>query len=57
MSIRRVAAQLGHADPAFTLRVYAHILPDGGEDLGFLAFDQQSVRGATRATPRTSGAI
>ena len=38
MSVRWVAAQLGHADPAFTLRVYTHVLPDEGKDLGFLDF-------------------
>jgi integrase len=27
-SIRAVAKRLGHADPAMTLRVYAHVLPD-----------------------------
>ncbi len=30
--------QLGHSDPAITLRIYAHVLPDEGEDLGFLDF-------------------
>jgi integrase len=28
VSIRGVAAYLGHSDPAFTLRVYAHLMPD-----------------------------
>ncbi len=37
-SIRWIAEQLGHADPAITLRIYAHVLPDEGEDLGFLDF-------------------
>jgi integrase len=27
VSIKEVAEYLGHADPAFTLRVYAHLLP------------------------------
>jgi integrase len=27
-SVKAVAEWLGHADPAFTLRVYAHLLPD-----------------------------
>lgn len=27
VSIRELADYLGHADPAFTLRVYAHLLP------------------------------
>jgi hypothetical protein len=43
MSVRWVAAQLGHADPAFTLRVYTHVLPDEGRDLGFLDFGGNSV--------------
>ena len=37
-SIRWIAEQLGHSDPAITLRIYAHVLPDEGEDLGFLDF-------------------
>lgn len=27
VSIKELAGYLGHADPAFTLRVYAHLLP------------------------------
>ncbi|HEX6450397.1 MAG TPA: hypothetical protein VF060_13165, partial [Trebonia sp.] len=27
VSIKELAEYLGHADPAFTLRVYAHLLP------------------------------
>ena len=27
-SAKRVQAELGHADPAFTLRVYGHLFPD-----------------------------
>jgi hypothetical protein len=38
-SIRWIAGQLGHSDPAITLRIYAHVLPDEGEALGFLDFD------------------
>ena len=37
-SIRFVAEQLGHANPALTLRVYAHALPVEGGDLGFADF-------------------
>ncbi len=37
-SIKWIAEQLGHSDPAITLRIYAHVLPDEGEDLGFLDF-------------------
>jgi integrase len=37
-SLRWVARQLGHADPALTLRVYAHALPEEEHDLGFADF-------------------
>ena len=33
-----MARQLGHADPALTLRVYAHALPEEERDLGFAEF-------------------
>lgn len=31
VSIRRVAAYLGHTDPGFTLRVYTHLMKDGDD--------------------------
>ena len=31
--------QLGHADPAFTLRVYAHVLQEEKTDLSFAEFE------------------
>jgi integrase len=31
VDIKRLAAYLGHHDPAFSLRVYAHLMPDGDE--------------------------
>jgi integrase len=31
VDIRALAAYLGHHDPAFTLRVYAHLLPDAAD--------------------------
>ncbi len=37
-SVRWVAEQLGHADPALTLRIYAHVIPDEEPDLSFLDF-------------------
>ena len=37
--MRWVADQLGHADPALTLRVYAHVIPNDEQDLSFLDFD------------------
>ena len=45
-SLRWVARQLGHADPALTLRVYAHALPEEERDLGFADF--QAAAGATK---------
>jgi integrase len=39
-SIRWVADQLGHSNPAFTLRPYAHALPVEDEDLGFADFGE-----------------
>ena len=44
-SVRWVADQLGHADPALTLRVYAHALPSEAGDLAFIDF------GATEGSP------
>ena len=41
-SLRWVARQLGHADPALTLRVYAHALPEEERDLGFADFQGAS---------------
>ncbi len=38
-SVRWVADQLGHADPALTLRVYAHAMPEDGADVSFADFD------------------
>ena len=37
-NIRWVSDQLGHADPAFTLRVYAHALREEETDLSFAEF-------------------
>jgi hypothetical protein len=34
-----VADQLGHSDPALTLRVYAHAMPEDETDLSFADFD------------------
>jgi integrase len=38
-SIRWVADQLGHSDPALTLRVYAHAMREEETDLSFAEFD------------------
>jgi hypothetical protein len=45
-SVTWVAAQLGHASPELTLRVYAHALREEETDLSFLDF------GGTRRHPR-----
>ena len=37
--VRWVAQQLGHSDPAFTLRVYAHAMRDEENDLSFAEFE------------------
>jgi len=49
-SVRWVADQLGHADPALTLRVYAHAMPEEEADLSFADFD-----GAKRLYPAPTG--
>ena len=36
--LRWVADQLGHADPAFTLRTYAHLMPEEESNLSFAEF-------------------
>jgi hypothetical protein len=38
--VKQVAEWLGHADPAFTLRTYVHLLDDGVGDAAF--FDRVS---------------
>ena len=37
-NIRWVADQLGHADPALTLRVYSHVMKSEEHDLSFAEF-------------------
>ncbi len=51
-SIRWIAEQLGHSDPAITLRIYAHVLPDEGEDLGFLDFETGCSTSSTGTNSR-----
>ena len=43
MDIRALAAYLGHHDPAFTLRVYAHLVPDAADRM------RAVIDGAARA--------
>ena len=43
-SIRFVAEQLGHANPALTLRVYAHAMPSEPGDVAFADFPSVTKR-------------
>ena len=55
-SIRWVAAQLGHADPALTLRVYAHALREEESDLGFADFGTAlDTSGRPQTAPASEG--
>ncbi len=48
-----VAAQLGHADPAITARIYAHLIVDRALDLAAAAFSMRHVeRSRERLTER-----
>jgi hypothetical protein len=49
-SVRWVADQLGHSDPALTLRVYAHAMRDEEDDLSFADFSG-SESGSERLYP------
>ena len=51
-SVRWVADQLGHADPAFTMRVYAHALGEEETDLSFADFGSP---GRPQTAPGTRG--
>ena len=42
-SVRWVADQLGHADPALTLRVYAHAMREAEPDLSFVEFSTSAA--------------
>ena len=56
-NIRWVADPLGHADPALTLRVYAHAMREAEPDLSFVALASPDVvirrRPLTRVLART----
>ncbi|MDP9453820.1 MAG: hypothetical protein M3P97_10670 [Actinomycetota bacterium] len=47
-SVRAVADYLGHADPGFTLRVYAHLFPSS-EERARTAVDRAVVDGVNQA--------
>ena len=57
-NIRWVAAQLAHANPALTLRVYAHAMGEEETDLGFLDFGgtTPAAPSSERSPPRESSA-
>jgi hypothetical protein len=48
-NVKQVAEWLGHADPAFTLRTYVHLMDDGVGDAEF--FDE-AVNADGRASQR-----
>ena len=54
-SVRWVAAQLGHANPELTLRVYAHVLREEEEDLSFLDYESEAASGGTRRHQASCG--
>ena len=37
-NIRWISDQIGHADPAFTLQTYAHLMPEEESNLSFAEF-------------------
>ena len=47
--VRQVASWLGHADPAFTLRTYVHLMDEG---IGDAAFMDEAVRVNSGSTQR-----
>ena len=54
MSIRFVADQLGHSSAAFTLEIYAHLLPVKVGDMGFAEFGRPpgvTIRHQRKPTP------
>ena len=53
-SLRWIADQLGHSDPAITLRIYAHVLPDEAVDLSFLDFETSCSASNSVATGKVA---
>jgi integrase len=51
-SVKAAAEYLGHADPGFTLRVYAHLFPSS-EALARRAVDGLFLAGSETATRRS----
>ena len=52
-STKWVAAQLGHSDPGFTLRTYAHVMPEEEPDVSFADF---GAPGRPYTAPQENGA-
>ena len=50
-SIRWVAETLGHADPALTLRTYAHVLDREDDDMAFLSGTEQMRNKSEQTVP------
>jgi len=53
-SVRWVADVLGHRDPAFTMRVYAHAMRDEETDLSFVEFGREASPDAGQTAPNVS---
>jgi hypothetical protein len=57
VSIRAVCDYLGHADPGFTLRIYAHLIPASDEkarramDVAFKTLSMPPLPGHTLLEP------
>jgi len=54
-SVTWVADQLGHADPALTLRVYAHLVPSEERDLSFASFAPTGTAERHQTAPGGTG--
>ncbi|MEZ7129257.1 tyrosine-type recombinase/integrase [Nonomuraea sp. AD125B] len=54
VSVKELAEYLGHADPGFTLRVYAHLMP-GSHDRARSAIDERFFRPYAAATSAQRG--
>ena len=52
--MRWVADVLGHQDPAFTLRVYAHAMRDEETDLAFAEIGRDASRNSASTAPNVS---
>jgi integrase len=52
--VKQVSAWLGHADPAFTLRVYVHLMDEGIGDATFLDDAVEVGNGWATQDPRTA---